>query len=178
MTDLAQGANTTLGPDLQGIVLDARWDVVGFECDLVALACNRHRKVPTEDRFVYFNNLSTRDGTIRLVSPTAGAGSGRAQIQVHLAGLGDDVEQVVLALAIMEEGRSMDQVRSVDVRAFNPNGGADLASYDVGAERNGTSCLVLGEVYRHRGQWKFRAIGQGYNSGLHGLVTDYGVMVG
>ena len=180
MNTLTKGANAVLGPqELNGVVIGVRWHSDSVECDLVALVCGENRKVLGDDHMVFFNNLISPDRTVflRQTPMNARVSGDRGQVQVHLAALPAEAHRVVIALAALEPGVSLTSVSGIEVEAFDPVGGRTLARYEVGPEKTGTVCLILAEVYRRREQWRIRAVGQGYASGLTGLVRDHGVTV-
>ncbi|HWU22257.1 MAG TPA: TerD family protein [Nocardioides sp.] len=177
MTTLVRGANTVVaGPDQAGVVIGARWETGTTECDLVVLVCDEQRKVLTDEHFVFFNNPVSPDRAVVVrQTSTPEPGGDVAQAQIHLSGMPANAHRVVVALAALADGASLDPVAGIGATAFNPRGGEVSASYDVGAEKAGTACLILVELYRHSGAWKLRAVGQGYGTGLRGLGRDYGV---
>jgi tellurium resistance protein TerD len=70
------------------------------------------------------------------------------------------------------------QVRNAFIRVVNQADGAELTRYDLSEDASNETAMIFGELYRHAGDWKFRAVGQGYSSGLAGIARDYGVNVG
>ncbi|WP_028636926.1 TerD family protein [Nocardioides sp. URHA0032] len=180
MTTLSRGANTVLGPSsMNGLVVGARWRVDSVDCDLVALVCDEDRKVLGDGHMVFFNNVVSPERAVFLRHLAMGVPTDgdRGQFQVHLAQLPDRAHQVIVALAALEPGVSLTSVSGIEVAAFDPASGRVLASYEVGPEKAGTACLILVELYRRGSEWKIRAVGQGYETGLRGLSEDYGVSI-
>lgn len=90
------------------------------------------------------------------------------------------MEKIAFAVAVYEavqRRQTFGQVRSAHIRLTDPAGGAELVRYDLPQAAAGESAMVFGELYRHHGGWKFRAVGQGYASGLAGIAADFGVRV-
>ena len=79
--------------------------------------------------------------------------------------------------ASAERGQSFGQVRNAFIRVANQANGQEIARYDLSEDASSETAMVFGELYRHGGEWKFRAVGQGYASGLRGIATDFGVNV-
>ena len=108
-----------------------------------------------------------------------GAGEGDDEaINVNLAGLPADIEKIVFPVSIYDaETRSQNfgQVRNAYIRIINQAGGAEIARYDLSEDAATETAMVFGELYRNGAEWKFRAVGQGYASGLVGIATDFGV---
>ena len=74
-------------------------------------------------------------------------------------------------------GQSFGQVRNAYIRVVNQADGAELARYDLSEDASNETAMIFGELYRYNGEWKFRAVGQGYASGLRGIALDFGVNV-
>jgi tellurium resistance protein TerD len=101
-------------------------------------------------------------------------------INVNLAAVPADVAKIVFPVSIYEaESRqqSFGQVRNAFIRVVNRADGNELARYDLTEDASTETAMVFGELYRHGSEWKFRAIGQGYASGLRGIAQDFGVNV-
>ena len=95
-------------------------------------------------------------------------------INVNLAGLPADIEKIVFPVSIYDaETRSQNfgQVRNAYIRIINQAGGAEIARYDLSEDAATETAMVFGELYRNGAEWKFRAVGQGYASGLVGIAT-------
>jgi len=109
-----------------------------------------------------------------------GAGGDDEQINVDLAAVPPNVVSVVFAVSIYEADQrrqSFGQVRGAFIRVVDRNTGSELARYDLTEEASTETAMVFGELYRYNSEWKFRAIGQGYASGLRGIALDFGVNV-
>ena len=92
-----------------------------------------------------------------------------------------EVDKVVFPVSIYDaenRGQSFGQVRNAFIRIVNQADNRELARYDLSEDASSETAMVFGEVYRHQGDWKFRAVGQGWSSGLAGIARDYGVNVG
>jgi tellurium resistance protein TerD len=91
-----------------------------------------------------------------------------------------DVDKIVFPVSIYEadgRGQNFGQVRNAFIRVFNQADSAELARYDLTEDASTETAMVFGELYRNGAEWKFRAVGQGYASGLRGIAQDYGVNV-
>ncbi|MER7757485.1 TerD family protein [Kitasatospora sp. NPDC097643] len=181
---LMKGGNVSLGkqaPRLRTVRVGLGWTAgAGHDLDASALLCGASGKVVSERHFVFFNNLQSPDGSVRHQGNEVGGNGDREQIEVRLTEVAAEVEKVVFAVAIYEAARrrqTFGQVRGAYIRLTDQDGGAELARYDVAAEAGSETAMVFGELYRHGADWKFRAVGQGYATGLAGIATDYGVDV-
>ncbi|MEU8918020.1 TerD family protein [Streptomyces nigrescens] len=131
-------------------------------------------KVRDDGDFVFYNQAAHASGAVRHEGKRPAGGAMTDCLAVDLAAVEPAVEKVVLAASA--DGGSFGSVPGLHIRVLDAAGGAELArfdSQDAGAE----TAFVLGELYRRQGAWKFRAVGQGYDTGLAGLATDFGISV-
>ncbi|MBV2153836.1 TerD family protein [Kitasatospora sp. SUK 42] len=187
---LSKGGNVSLtkeAPGLQAVVVGLGWDVrtttgTDFDLDASALLCNDQGKVASDGNFVFFNNLKSPDGSVEHTGDNrTGEGEGDDEaIKVNLAGVPGDVQKIVFPVSIYDaesRGQNFGQVRNAFIRVVNQADNAELARYDLSEDASTETAMVFGELYRNGGEWKFRAIGQGYASGLRGIAQDFGVNV-
>ncbi|WP_281283789.1 TerD family protein [Nocardioides dongxiaopingii] len=187
---MSKGGNVSLtkeaGPSgLNKVLVGLGWDVrtttgQDFDLDASALSCNEAGKVVTDQHFVFYNNLQSPDGkVVHQGDNRTGEGEGDDEVvEVDLAGMGPDVDKIVFAVSIDQadaRGQNFGQVTGAFIRVVNSDNGTELARYDLSEDASSETAMVFGELYRNGGEWKFRAIGQGYASGLAGIVRDYGV---
>jgi tellurium resistance protein TerD len=188
---LSKGGNVSLtkaAPNLTAIAVGLGWDVRStagddFDLDASALALGDNHKILSDDWFVFFNNLKSPDGSIEHQGDNlTGEGEGDDEvINVDLKSLPPQAVSIVVTVSIYDaESRrqSFGQVRNAYIRVVNLANDVELARYDLTEDASVETAMVFGEVYRYSGEWKFRAIGQGYASGLAGIAKDFGVNVG
>jgi tellurium resistance protein TerD len=187
---LSKGGNVSLSkeaPGLTAVNVGLGWDLRtttgdDFDLDASAIVTGADGKVVSDKHFVFFNNLASPDGTVQHTGDNlTGAGEGDDEvINVNLAGLPAGNDKVVFLVSIYDaDGRkqSFGQVQNAFIRVVNQADNAELARYDLSEDYSTETALVFGELYRSGDEWKFRAVGQGYNSGLSGIAADYGVTV-
>ncbi|AOT59613.1 MULTISPECIES: TerD family protein [Streptomyces] len=187
---LSKGGNVSLtkeAPGLTAVTVGLGWDVrtttgTDFDLDASAIGVNAAGQVASDAHFVFFNNKSTPDGTIVHTGDnrTGEGGGDDEQINVNLAGLPADVDKIVFPVSIYDavaRSQNFGQVRNAYIRIVNQNGGTEIARYDLSEDAATETAMVFGELYRHGAEWKFRAVGQGYASGLEGIARDFGVNV-
>ena len=187
---LSKGGNVSLtkeAPGLSAVTVGLGWDVrtttgTDFDLDASAIAVNNAGKVVSDAHFVFFNNKSTPDQTIVHTGDNlTGEGEGDdEQIRVNLAGLTPDVDKIVFPVSIYqgeERGQNFGQVRNAFIRVVNQADNTEIARYDLTEDAAVETAMVFGELYRHGAEWKFRAVGQGYASGLSGIAQDFGVSI-
>ncbi|NYI06717.1 TerD family protein [Allostreptomyces psammosilenae] len=187
---LSKGGNVSLtkeAPGLTAVTVGLGWDVrtttgTDFDLDASAIMVSESGKVISDQHFIFFNNLTSPDGSVEHTGDNlTGEGEGDdEQIKVNLATVPAEVTKVVFPVSIYEaEARqqSFGQVRNAFIRVMNQADGVELARYDLTEDASTETAMIFGELYRHGAEWKFRAIGQGYASGLRGIAQDFGVNV-
>ncbi|MEW1550164.1 TerD family protein [Streptomyces tsukubensis] len=187
---LSKGGNVSLtkeAPGLTAVIVGLGWDVrtttgTDFDLDASALLIDGGGKVISDQHFVFFNNLKSPEGAVEHTGDNlTGEGEGDdEQIKVDLAAVPANAEKIVFPVSIHEgesRGQSFGQVRNAFIRVVNQAGGAELARYDLSEDASTETAMVFGELYRHGAEWKFRAVGQGYASGLRGIAQDFGVNI-
>jgi len=188
---LSKGGNvslTKMAPSLSAVTVGLGWDVrtttgADFDLDATALVCGADGKVLSDAHFVFFNNLTSPDGTVEHTGDNlTGEGQGDdEQIAVNLTAMQATVDKVVFAVSIYDADtrqQSFGQVVNAFIRIVDQANGTELARYDLTEDASTETAMIFGELYRHGSEWKFRAVGQGYASGLAGIAKDYGVNVG
>ena len=187
---LSKGGNVSLtkqAPNLTAVAVGLGWDVrtttgADFDLDASAIATGENKKVLSDSHFVFFNNLRSPEGTIEHAGDNlTGGGDGDDEvINVDLAASPTNITNIFFAVSIYEadsRGQSFGQVQNAFIRVVDRNNGSELARYDLSEDASTETAMVFGELYRNGAEWKFRAIGQGYASGLAGIARDYGVNV-
>ncbi|MGW1410480.1 VWA domain-containing protein [Streptomyces sp. NPDC002403] len=169
MTILSKGANVPVAASAVRAVLGWSAGSGVPDVDASALVLGSGGRVRSDDDFVFYNQPRHASGAVSHVGKRSGSDS----LDVHLAALGPDVERV--ALCASADGGTFGQVPGLCLRLLDSASGAELARFDITAATE--TALVGGELYRRDGGWKFRAVGQGYASGLAGLATDFGISV-
>jgi tellurium resistance protein TerD len=189
---LSKGGNVSLTKEagsagLAAVVVGLGWDVrtttgVDYDLDASALLCGANGKVLSDNHFVFYNNLTSPDGTVVHTGDNrTGEGEGDdEQINVNLADMAPEVEKIVIPVSIDDaaaRGQNFGQVSNAFIRVVNQANNTELARFDLSEDASVETAMIYGELYRHQGDWKFRAVGQGYASGLAGIIKDYGVNV-
>jgi len=187
---LTKGSNMSLtkeAPGLAAVTVGLGWDArttdgQAFDLDASAIVVGPDGRVLSDGHFVFFNQLSSSDGTVRHQGDNrTGAGDGDDEkIDVDLAKMPAGADRIVFSVAIHaadERKQSFGQVRNAFMRVVDQAGGSELGRYDLSEDSATETAMVFGEVYRAGADWKFRAVGQGYASGLRGIAQEYGVSV-
>ena len=180
---LAKGGNVSLtkeAPGLTNVLVALGWDVrtttgADYDLDASAIILNATGKVISDQHFVFFNNLVSPDGTVEHTGDNlTGEGEGDDEIlRVNLAGMSPDVDRIVFPVSIYDADarrQSFGQVNNAYIRVVNSANDAELTRFDLTEDASTETAMVFGELYRRAGEWKFRAVGQGYASGLRGIA--------
>lgn len=187
---LTKGGNVNLSkeaPSLTNMTVGLGWnpratDGQAFDLDAVAFLVNDAGKVRADSDFIFFNNLKSSDGTVEHTGDNrTGEGDGDDEtIKVDLTRLPADVSKVIFCAVIYDgqnRKQNFGQVSNAYIRIVNANAGSEVARYDLSEDSSTETAMVFGELYRHNGEWKFRAVGQGFAGGLGPLAASYGVAV-
>ncbi|MGW4482035.1 TerD family protein [Rhodococcus triatomae] len=187
---LAKGGNVSLSkqtPNLTAITVGLGWDQrtttgAAYDLDASALLTGPERKVLSDAHFVFYNNLKSPDGAVEHTGDNlTGEGDGDDEsINIDLTALDPRVTNIFFPVSIheaVERGQSFGQVINAFIRIVDRNTGIELARYDLSEDASTETAMIFGEVYRNGPEWKFRAVGQGYASGLAGIARDYGVNI-
>ncbi|MFF5337272.1 TerD family protein [Streptomyces sp. NPDC013181] len=144
------------------------------DVDASALLLLGSGKVRNDGDFVFYNQPSHSSGAVRHEGKRTAGGAATDTLAVDLARVEPAIDRVVLAASA--DGGTFGRVSGLYVRVLDAVNGAELARFDS-ADATVETAFILGELYRRQGAWKFRAVGQGYSSGLEGLATDFGISV-
>ena len=188
---LSKGGNVSLSkqaPGLTAVVVGLGWDPrtttgADFDLDASAIMLDMSGRVLSDSHFVFFNNLKSPEGSVEHMGDnlTGGGEGDDEQIKVNLAAVPAEAGKVVFPVSIYEaeqRQQNFGQVRNAFIRIVNQADNSEIARYDLTEDASTETAMVFGELYRNGAEWKFRAVGQGYASGLKGIAQDFGVNVG
>jgi tellurium resistance protein TerD len=188
---LSKGGNVSLSkeaPGLQAVIVGLGWDVRtttgdDFDLDASALMVGSNGKILSDAHFIFFNNLTSPDGSVEHTGDNlTGEGEGDdEQIKVNLVAVPPEAEKIVVTVSIYDADnrhQSFGQVRNAFIRVVNQADNNELTRYDLSEDASTETAMNFGELYRNGSEWKFRAVGQGYSTGLAGIARDFGVNVG
>ncbi len=175
-------------PGLAKVVVGLGWDVNqfdtggDFDLDAAAFLVADTGKVTRSEDFVFFGNLTHPSGCIQHMGDNlTGAGDGDdEQIKVDLSKVPDTISKIEFTVTIYEaESRHQNfgQVNNAFIRIYNEDTGEEMLRYDLGEDFSIETAAIFGEVYKNGSEWKFNAIGSGYQGGLAALCANFGVDV-
>jgi tellurium resistance protein TerD len=186
---LTKGANLSLSkaaPGLAQVIVGLGWDIRSsdgdaFDLDASAFLLKEDGKVRTDKDFIFYGNLNTGGMVEHTGDNLTGEGDGDDEtVKVNLASLPPDIQKIAIAVTIHEaEARHQNfgMVSQSFVRVVNQSDGQEIVRYDLSEDFSVETALIFGEIYRHSGEWKFRAVGQGFKGGLGPLARQFGVNV-
>lgn len=179
---------TKKNPSLKNIMVGLGWDVnafdsgADFDLDAAAFMLGANGKCPTEKEFIFYGNLEHTSGAVKHMGDNlTGEGEGDdEQIEVSLADIPSNVERVAFTVTIYDaepRRQNFGQVSNAYIRIVDADTDSELIRYDLGEDFSIETAVVVGELYRHNGEWKFNAIGSGFQGGLAALCGHYGIEV-
>ncbi len=180
---------TKTNPGLKEVMIGLGWDVKrydggkDFDLDASAFLLGADGKVPSDSDFIFYGNKVHSSGAVEHMGDNlTGAGEGDdEQIKINLPKIPDNVQKIDFTVTIYEaaeRNQNFGQVENAFIRVVNAANGEELIRYDLTEDYSIETAVVVGELYRHGTEWKFNAIGSGFEGGLAALGRNFGVNVG
>ncbi len=181
--DLTKG-----NPGLKHLLIGLGWDVNkydgggDFDLDASAFLLKKDGKVTGDSDFVFYGNLKHASGAVvHQGDNLTGEGEGDdEQIKVDLSLVPDTIDKIDFTVTIYEAEKrkqNFGQVSNAFIRVVDEDKNEELIRFDLGEDFSIETAVVVGELYRNNGEWKFNAIGNGFEGGLAALGRNYGVNV-
>lgn len=187
---LVKGQNvslTKLDVSLNNVLIGLGWDARSsdgqdFDLDASVFMTDDTKKVLSDSYFIFYNQLESPCGSVKHTGDNlTGDGDGDDEsIIVHLDQVPPMIKSIFITVTIHDaqiRGQNFGQVSNAFVRLVNQDTDQEILRFDLTEDYSTETAMVFGEIYRHHGEWKFRAIGQGYVGGLYSLCIQYGVEV-
>ncbi len=179
---------TKTNPGLKEVLIGLGWDTnkydggKDFDLDSSVFLLGANGKVASDDDFVFYGNLKHKSGSVEHMGDNlTGAGEGDdEQIKIDLSKVPAEVEKIDFTVTIYEaeeRKQNFGQVENAFIRVVNSATNEELIRYDLGEDFSIETAVVIGELYRNKGEWKFNAIGSGFSGGLAALGRNYDVNV-
>jgi tellurium resistance protein TerD len=179
--DLTKG-----NPSLKKIMVGLGWDVnefdsgVDYDLDAAAFLLGANGKCPTEKEFIFYSNLKHESGAVQHMGDNlTGEGEGDdEQIEIDLSLIPANIERVAFTVTIYDadkRNQNFGQVSNAYIRIVDEATNNELIRYDLGEDFSIETAVVVGELYKHNGEWKFNAIGSGFQGGLKALCGHFGI---
>lgn len=187
---LNKGGNLSLSktdPSLTQVLVGLGWDAratdgVDFDLDASAFLLSANDKVRGEHDFIFYNQPRSPEGSVEHTGDNrTGAGDGDDEsLKIDLTRLPADVQKIIFTVTIHDaEARRQNfgQVQNAFIRIVNNVSQHEIVRFDLNEDYSTETAMVFGELYRHNGEWKFRAVGQGYAGGLRMMCHQYGINI-
>lgn len=173
-------------PGLKHVVVGLGWDVNqfdtggDFDLDAAAFLLTDSGKVSAQEDFVFFGNLNHPSGSVQHMGDNlTGEGEGDdEQMKIDLSKVPAQITKIAFTVTIYEpeqRRQNFGQINNAFIRIYNEDTGEEMLRYDLGEDFSIETAAVFGEVYKNGSEWKFNAIGSGYQGGLKALCAQYGV---
>ncbi len=187
---LNKGGNLSLSktdPSLTKMLIGLGWDErvtsgQAFDLDASAFLLTQNGKVRGDHDFIFYNQLKSTDGSVEHAGDNrTGQGDGDDEvIKVDLSRVSPDIDKIAITVTIHDataRGQNFGQISNAFIRVVNEVTGVEVVRFDLAEDYSVETAMVFGEVYRHNGEWKFRAVGQGYSGGLAAMCRQYGIQI-
>ncbi len=171
-------------PGLKKAAVGLGWDAnltdtgAEFDLDASVFMLGEDGKIPEDEYFVFYNNLLSPDQAVKhLGDSRTGEGSGDDEtIEINLTKIHPDIQELIFVVTIHEADKrrqNFGQVRNSFIRIYDPDTGVEVTKYDLEEDFSRETAVEFGRLYRKNSEWRFQAVGQGYNAGLQSFVDKY-----
>lgn len=179
---------TKTNPGLSKIMVGLGWDInkydsgSDFDLDAEAFMLNAEGKAVSDADFIFYNNKKHPSGSVEHMGDNlTGEGEGDdEQIKIDLSAVPANIDKIDFTVTINEADtrrQNFGQVENSYIRIVDESTGTELVRYDLGEDFSIETAVIVGELYKHNGEWKFNAIGSGFQGGLAALVKNFGLDV-
>lgn len=187
---LTKGGNLSLSktdPSLNQVLIGLGWDAratdgADFDLDASAFLLAANDKVRGETDFIFYNQTRSPEGSVEHTGDNrTGAGDGDDEaVKIDLAKVPAEVQKIAITVTIHDaesRGQNFGQVQNAFIRVVNDQSNVEIVRFDLNEDYSTETAMIFGELYRHNNEWKFRAVGQGYNGGLSAMCRQYGISI-
>lgn len=185
---LQKGGNVNLSkeaPSLKQLVIGLGWDPratdgVAFDLDGSAFLLKADGKARCDADFIFYNNLKSTDGSVvHAGDNTSGSGAGDDEkLTIDLALVPTEIDKITVGVTIHDaevRKQNFGMVGKAYIRCLDADGEKEIARYDLSEDGSTETAMIFGEIYRAGGEWKFKAVGQGFAGGLGPLARSFGI---
>lgn len=179
---------TKTNPGLTRVIVGLGWDINrydgghDFDLDASAFLTDGNGKVIKDEDFIFYNNLVHPSGCVEHTGDNrTGEGDGDdEQIKIDFSKVPSHVERIAITVTIHDadvRNQNFGQVSNAFVRVVNEDNNQEILRYDLGEDFSVETAVVICELYKHNGEWKFNAVGSGFSGGLAALCRNFGLEV-
>jgi tellurium resistance protein TerD len=187
--NLSKGQKVSLtkgNPGLKNIMIGLGWDVnafdsgADFDLDAACFMADDSGRCPSEREFIFYGNLEHSSGAVKHMGDnlTGGGDGDDEQIMIDLSLMPENISKIAFTVTIYDADnrrQNFGQVSNSFIRVVDQATGEEIVRYDLGEDFSIETAIVVGELYRNNGEWKFNAIGSGFQGGLAALCGHYGI---
>ncbi|MDO4586302.1 MAG: TerD family protein [Planctomycetia bacterium] len=185
---LVKGENVKFSSGLKVVQVGLGWTVretngADFDLDACCFLVGENGKVRSDDDFIFYNQLKSKCGSVEHMGDNQIGGDGCSDaemIMVHLEKVPTDVVRLIFTVAIheaRERGQNFGMVNAAFIRVVDSETKEEIARFDLSEDASTNTSMIFGEIYKRNNEWKFKAIGQGFNNGLLEVAQGFGVHV-
>lgn len=187
---LSKGGNLSLSktdPSLNQVLVGLGWDAratdgVDFDLDASAFLLGANDKVRSEADFIFYNQTRSPEGSVEHTGDNrTGEGDGDDEaVKIDLSKVPADIQKIAITVTIHDadsRGQNFGQVQNAFIRVVNDQSNVEIVRFDLNEDYSTETAMIFGELYRHNNEWKFRAVGQGYNGGLGAMCRQFGINI-
>ncbi len=188
---LSKGGNVSLSkeaPAMTKVLIGLGWDArstdgADFDLDASVFMLTAASKVRSDADFIFYNQLTSTCGSVEHTGDNkTGSGDGDDEaVKVQLPNVPADIAKLAFSVTIHDADarrQNFGMVSNAYMRVVNEDTGVEVARFDLTEDASTETAMIFGELYRHNGEWKFKAVGQGYAGGLAAMARQFGVDVG
>ena len=187
---LNKGGNLSLSktdPNLTHVLVGLGWDArstdgVDFDLDASAFLLTESGKVRGESDFIFYNQTRSPEGSVEHTGDNrTGDGDGDDEsVKIDLSKVPAEIQKIAITVTIHDgesRGQNFGQVQNAFIRILNDQSNTEIVRFDLNEDYSTETAMIFGELYRHSGEWKFRAVGQGYAGGLGAMCRQFGISI-
>jgi len=180
MINLEKGQRISMDKGLSLVGVELGWNPnegTGFDFDLDASAfmLGENGQIPQQEFFVFYGNQKAPDSSVESTGDDLIGGEGET-LNVDLTKVSSQIKEIIFTATIYkaeERRQNFGQVRNSYIRIYDAKTNTEIARYDLDEDFSVETAVEFGRLYRHNGEWKFEAIGNGNKGGLQALVNKY-----
>lgn len=180
MINLEKGQRISMDKGLSLVGVELGWNPnegTGFDFDLDASAfmLGENGQIPEQEFFVFYGNQKAPDSSVESTGDDLIGGEGET-LNVDLTKVSSQIKEIIFTATIYkaeERRQNFGQVRNSYIRIYDAKTNTEIARYDLDEDFSVETAVEFGRLYRHNGEWKFEAIGNGHKGGLQALVNKY-----
>ena len=180
MINLEKGQRISMDKGLSLVGVELGWNPnegTGFDFDLDASAfmLGENGQIPEQEFFVFYGNQKAPDSSVESTGDDLIGGEGET-LNVDLTKVSSQIKEIIFTATIYkaeERRQNFGQVRNSYIRIYDAKTNTEIARYDLDEDFSVETAVDFGRLYRHNGEWKFEAIGNGNKGGLQALVNKY-----